>query len=439
MDDYFKAMYGQVNTPESLICDMYNLIPDEIKKDENKKWLDPGCGTGVFSNYIADRLTCSLNKSRESIVKENIYMVEYNLFHLSRLLELFGDKFNYSDEDYLLYDPGFKFDVIIGNPPYNSNHLKVIPQRPNLDDKAVGASWVPIWQGFVKKSLELLNEGGYLCFIMPATWMKEDKGCMYSLLTQYKIHKLRCLDSYEMYKLFNKDAQIPCSIFLLQKIKSDGIINIYDNIINDYVEFRLTRAMMPIPMRNVTILKKLLKCTERYGSLSKYLLVTPLPSRKQKFNKECVGKYEYKNIHTCIIKNGEPEFKYKWSMKEGPFHCYGLSKLILAHGVYGIPYLDVDGTIGVCNRDKYIFMGDLRFLRGLEKFLSLTMIMYLYSATQYRMRFLDKHIYEFIPDISKLPNFEYDNISEDYCFEYFELNGLEKEAIRKAKLWKSKC
>lgn len=438
MDDFFKEVYGQVNTPETLICDMYNLIPDDIKKDENIKWLDPGCGTGVFSNYIVDRLTVSLNKEREKILKENIYMVEYNLFHISKLVEMFGERFNYSDQDYLLYEPGIKFDVIMGNPPYNSNHLKSIPQRQeSLIDLSNNLSWIPIWQGFVKKSLELLNDGGYLCFITPSTWMKQDKADMYSLLTQYKIHKLYCLDSYEMYKLFNKEAQIPCSVFLLQKIPSDGIIQIYDKLIESYVEFKLSRPMMPIPMRNVTILKKMLRYTERYGSLANYLLITPLPSRKHEFNNECIGKYEYRNIHSCVLKNGKPTFKYKWSMNEGPFYYYGLSKLILAHGVYGFPYLDVDGTMGISNRDKFIFMGDLVFLRALEKLLSLKMIMYLYSATQYRMRFLDKHIYEFIPDISKLPNFEYEKISDEYCFDYFELNELEKSGVCGSKLWKS--
>ena len=80
MEDYLKAVYGQVNTPESLICEMYNLIPDEIKKDGSKKWLDPGCGTGVYSSYILDRLSSSLNKTRDNIFNLlKKFMIDNNL------------------------------------------------------------------------------------------------------------------------------------------------------------------------------------------------------------------------------------------------------------------------------------------------------------------------------------------------------------------------
>lgn len=438
MQEYFKEVYGQVDTPECIISSMFDLLPKELLCNETLKWLDPGCGTGVFSKYILDRLSTTFNKSSDNILKENIYMVEYNIYHLSHLRELFGSNMNFTNQDYLLYEPGFKFDVIIGNPPYNSNHLKVIPQhRPISNTSTFDSKWIPIWHSFLHKSLELLNDGGYLCFIIPTTWMRPDKAEIYNLLTQYKIHKLHTLNSYEVYKIFNKKAQIPCTYFLLEKIPTDGIIPVFDKDVNDYVHFPISTPNTPIPLTHVNILNKITRFTELYGNLGKYLLVTPLPSRKLKFSNDHSDIYKYCNIHTCVIKHGKPEFKYKWSSNPGCFHYKGLPKLILAHSVYGFPYLDRAGTFGVCNRDKFIFMGELGFLQALEQLLSLKSIMVLYSSTQYRMRFLDKSIFILLPDISKLPNFDYSMISDDYIFSYFQFTEHEQSIIKNTVLWKS--
>ena len=107
-----------------------------------------------------------------------------------------------------------KFDIIIGNPPYNQNHLRHIPNK--INPKKTDKKWVPIWHMFIEKSIELLNDYGYLLFIIPTTWLKPDKANIYQLLTKYKIHKLHTLSSYEVYKAFDKKAQIPCCYFLLQ-------------------------------------------------------------------------------------------------------------------------------------------------------------------------------------------------------------------------------
>ena len=52
------------------------------------------------------------------------------------------------------------------------------------------------------------------------------------------------------------------------------------------------------------------------------------------------------------------------------------------------------------------------------------------------MRFLEKYIFELLPDISKLPNFDLRMVSEEYIYGYFEFDSNEIEIIREAKLWK---
>ena len=56
---------------------------------------------------------------------------------------------------------GKKFDVIIGNPPYN----------PAIQKTGGTGGRTNLWKTFVEKALdEQLSEGGYLCFVHPPMW-----------------------------------------------------------------------------------------------------------------------------------------------------------------------------------------------------------------------------------------------------------------------------
>jgi hypothetical protein len=55
-----------------------------------------------------------------------------------------------------------KFDVIIGNPPYN---------LPIDKDKTLGTQGAKVWKNFILLAFEILNENGYLCYITPNNWV----------------------------------------------------------------------------------------------------------------------------------------------------------------------------------------------------------------------------------------------------------------------------
>jgi predicted RNA methylase len=104
----------------------------------------PGAGIGT---YVLAALL-------EGFDPEDITAIESDAAYYglgSGIFSRFG--VNYVHADFLTWKPNMKFDVVIGNPPY---------QDASTDSKDK-----KLWTKFVFKSLELLNSGGHLCFLTP--------------------------------------------------------------------------------------------------------------------------------------------------------------------------------------------------------------------------------------------------------------------------------
>ena len=182
-----KNNYGEIFTPFKLINDMFNMIPIEYFKDENKKWLDAGAGKGYFSIVLYwklyDNLEYKINNNEERhehIIKNMIFLSEINKINIKHLIHLFGDDANIISGDFLLHKN--EYDFIIGNPPYNSQGTKKVPTNNKLNKKKNNKT---IWIPFIKHSLDLLKDNGSLLVIIPSIWMKPDRAKMYNLLTSY--------------------------------------------------------------------------------------------------------------------------------------------------------------------------------------------------------------------------------------------------------------
>ena len=153
---------------------------------------------------------------KKHIIQNMIWMVELNQEHQDALLQVFPVG-NLVTQDYLTTNKnqlGGLFDIIIGNPPFNFGGLKKVPTNRTRVKKMDGKT---IWSQFIKHSISLLKKNGFLAFIVPSIWMKEDKELMYFYMTQFKIHKIHCLTNTEMNSLFKGHSQTPSCYFLLEK------------------------------------------------------------------------------------------------------------------------------------------------------------------------------------------------------------------------------
>lgn len=436
-----KELYGEVFTPFSLIDKIISLIPIENFKNKNKKWLDIGAGSGYFSIFLYFKLFENLNSQfknldecKEHIINNMIYMVEIQENNYELLRELFGEKANIINDDFINYNFDNytikEFDYIIGNPPFNCNGMKKVPTNNNVKKKNDGKT---IWIDFLKKSISILKKEGLLNIIIPSIWLKPDKEKIYGYLLQYKINYLHCLNNTETNKIFKGNAQTPSCYFLLEKIETDNFISIWDNDTNKYINYcynTLHNNSLPIPLKCQSIINKLQPFL-KYGTLP--VFKTNLPSSKTLFSLHKENKYPHKNISTCLIKNSIPEFVLNYSNMKCPFS--DKKKLILANKMYGIPYIDYNGEYGISNRDNYIILEDDKSINELEiikTFLSTQTILYLFDSTRYRMAYLEKYIFELIPDITLLPNFP-ENINDDTIALYFNFDEREKSIINNYK------
>lgn len=162
IDENKKNNLGMVFTPSCMIKDCLNNIPKEIWGNPNLKWLDLCAGIGNFSIHIIQYLNDSLNKiipdltqRINHILTNMLYLIEIDNENCKKIKDFFGININLIEKDFLNYDfKNSKFDVIVGNPPYNlgGNRNKGIKN---------------IYAQFAVKSLNILNTNGILGLLHP--------------------------------------------------------------------------------------------------------------------------------------------------------------------------------------------------------------------------------------------------------------------------------
>ncbi len=430
-----KDKYGEVNTPYRFIMnDMLSMFQPVHFKNKDLKWLDAGAGRGNFSLCLFVILYNELKEAipdnderKTHIIHNMIYMVELNEDNIIHLREKFGEKANIYNTDYIQWNTDVQFDFIIGNPPYNCDGVKKVPTKTDADKKKDGKT---IWPEFVKKNISLLKPGGMMTIIIPSIWLKPDKAGIYELLLNYKIEKLTALNATEVMKLFNYQVQTPLCYFLLTKRENNGKIELYDHIKGGFIEFGLTNQI-PIPLCFASIVNKFLILRNKYGKLN--VIKTNMPPKDTVLKDTFSFDYPIQNVHTTTINKitKYPLLHFKYSKDELAY--FKEPKIIMAHKMYGFPYVDKDGAYGISSRDNYIIINrPLVAMELIKEFLSTKLILFLFETTRYRMRYLEKYVFEYVPDFSNIPEAidMYNNRSID-IYKLFNITKEEEEFIER--------
>jgi 16S rRNA G966 N2-methylase RsmD len=397
-----KEKYGEIFTPFSLIKEMFDMLSAKVFTNPNTKWLDAGAGTGFFSMFLFWKLDIGLasaiperNERQDHIIKNMLYMIEIQEENALILHNLFGKQANIICDDFTRYTGTTSFDYVIGNPPYNSNGTKKVPTNGSKSKKQDGNT---VWIQFVKKSISLLNPGGNLLVIIPSIWMKPDKAQTYNYLTYYNIKRLRCLTNTETNRIFSSQAQTPTCYFWLVNEPTDNQITLYDRNRNTYVEYPL-RPHAPIPVFGAALISKLIPFVNALGHIR--VEKTNIPRKGTSLVSTPDSAHPFPNIKTAVLEGLSPQLVVNYSNK--PLNHHGVCKLVLPHKMYGFPYIDASGTYGISNRDNYVISGrSLDELEMLCELFSTKTALYLFEATRYRMKYLERYAFELIPDLYQL-------------------------------------
>jgi site-specific DNA-methyltransferase (adenine-specific) len=313
----------EVFTSPSIANKMLDLLPADLWRDPDATFLDPACKTGVFLREIAKRLMvgledaipdrqarinhiftrqlfgiaiteitallsrrslyCSKHANGKYAVCEsfntedgNIRFVRTEHVWESERCKFCGASKGEYDRDAVLETHAYqfihteqpeeivkmKFDVIVGNPPYQ------------LSDGGFGRSASPIYHKFVEQAKKL--QPRYLTMIIPSRWFGGGKGLdefRSQMLNDDRIRKIVDFeDSNEVfpgvsvaggicYYLWDRDNRGPCEIVNMH----NGIEAVSQRQLNEFDVFIRHSQAMPI-------VRKLLASNERRmsGQVSAY-------------------------------------------------------------------------------------------------------------------------------------------------------------------------
>lgn len=209
---------GEVITPTPLVEEMLDKLPKEVFESKTTTFLDPCFGTGTFLKAIGLRLK-SYGHSTENI-NSRLFGFEVD----SRMFNETKRKFqgiNIVKQDFLNTNIDMKFDVIVGNPPY---------QYPkNKNGKSSGLAGLSgkgsMYIDFIKKSIDTLVPNGLLIYITPPGYLKPTDAFKHSKSYKKLCNKQIVLIETNQeihFKNVGKKVGTPISMVLIKnKIYSD--------------------------------------------------------------------------------------------------------------------------------------------------------------------------------------------------------------------------
>jgi hypothetical protein len=304
---------GQFYTPVAEVNMLLDKLPARVWRDASFRWFEPSFGEGVFLKEIIKRLMAV--HPIKHILEHMIYGVELdreNFYgYVEYIEETYGRfKMNIDCENTLEKTYDIKFDVIVGNPPYNSR------------DKSIRNSKI-LHQKFTEYSMDHLNEGGFLLFIIPPIYRRLNHPLNF-LWKRCQMRDIHIFSRPEVKTMFDVAANIDCII--VENVPKYMSTNIRFLDGTNFV-MELEDNLPYIPNAEFMLFKQLL-----HNRAHRYVIKSGGGRRTDQQDEED-EEHPYKTFMSRSNRNG---FRYRWSSVKRD--DYDLRKVVLNQGTTILPF-----------------------------------------------------------------------------------------------------
>ena len=395
--DIERKQNAEILTPLSLVNEMLSKIPEDAWTDISTGHLplifDPCVGKGAFVVVVYDLLWEKLEdlipdeeNRRATILEEMLYFADINPYNIN-VTKLILDpqnhyKLNAYCGDTLEMKFDTKFDIIVGNPPFNNS-------QNNTGKKGGGDS---LWNKFVIKSIKCLKPRGYLLYVHPSGWRKPESSKskyygLFKLMTQenqmlyLSIHGLKdgkntfdCGTRYDWY-VIHHTSKYTTTEFNDEK---------NNRLIIDMNKFKW------LPNYNIDTIQSILaeesdeKCPiiynrSNYGSDKKY-------TQKYKTNE-----FKYPCVHSTPRKG----IRYMYSSVNDRGH-FGISKVIFGESGIGYVIIDMEGKYGMTQGAMSIEVSSIEEANNIKKALLSVKFKQLLNACSFSNFRIDWRMFKYL-------------------------------------------
>ena len=472
----------EVFTPPSLVNDILDLLPQELWSNPNAKFLDPVSKSGVFLREMAKRLMKGLETqipdkqerinhifrkqlygiaitdltallSRRSVYCSKTANGKYSIcdtftdeqgnilykrmqhswqngkctycgasqevYDREDALETYAYNFIHTDNPEKIFN--MKFDVIVGNPPYQLN-----------DGGGTGSSAKPIYNLFIEQAKKLNPR--YLSMIIPARWYSGGKGLddfRSEMLKDKRIRKLvdyadsrDCFPGVDIaggicYFLWDRDNKGICEVETIRKneiIKSKRYLDEFETFVRDNLAINIIHK---VKEKSKSFLDNVVSSRMPFGLVSSVRpekngdldLITSAGSGKISSNKVTSGKDLIDKWKVMLSKasndhGGQPD-------KEGKRRIFSRVEIMPPKTVCTESYLVVGKYDSKIEAENMVNFLKTKFCRFLVSTILLT-------------QNITKGKFIFVPDLPMSERWDDENLYKKYNLNLEEIEFIEQ-------------
>lgn len=320
-----------------IINEKLNYIPNYIWESKTTTFCDLQMAGGQYIKEIVNKLR-EFGHSDENI-KSRIFGFSENEFYLAVIQ---GDSSLIGVFKVYNENIDMKFDVIVGNPPYQ-------------DDNGASTSKA-IWPQFVKKSMSLLNNDGYLCYIHPSSWRQLYGSVkdIQNLLLSKQILYLNLNDYKRGRELFG--VQTDFDMYILKNTPK----NRYMTLINDCDDIDYNYCLDDVQIIPNSNIDKFYSLISNSGTVN-FINDSMYHTQRNWISNSKNSEYKYPCVYS-ITKSEGIKFKYSNLNNRGHF---GLPKVIWTNGSSSYPIIDETGEYGL-TEFSYAIVDDVKNLKYIQ-------------------------------------------------------------------------